>query len=148
MTIDNIRGRKRAKERSLERSRDKRQRGVVAMAVTERDGANQRVRDGGGGVCVCVCVRAGWRVVVGDVEGGEWWEVGGGGGGGRRERWGRRRVRGGEVRVAAAAVVCQHTSVPVLLSRCLRLGLLTSLRELRHCKGKKAIRITSAHFIH
>jgi hypothetical protein len=52
---------------------------------------------------VCVCVRAGWRVVVGDVEGGEWWEVGGGGGGRRRERWGRRRLRGGEVRVAAAA---------------------------------------------
>ena len=146
MTIDNIRGRKRAKERSRERSHDKRQRGVVAMAVTERDGANQRVRDGGGGGCVCMC--AGWRVVVGEMEGGEWWEVGGGGGGRRRERWGRRRVRGGEVRVAAAAVVCQHTSVPVVLSRCLRLGLLTSLRELRHCKGKKAIRITSAHFIH
>ena len=66
MTIDNIRGRKRAKERSLERSHDKRQRGVVAMAVTERDGANQRVRDGGGGVCVYVCGLAG----------------GGGGGGG------------------------------------------------------------------
>jgi hypothetical protein len=42
---------------------------------------------------------------------------------------------GVEVRVAAAAVVCQHTSVPVLLTRSLRLGLLTSLRELRHCKG-------------
>ena len=97
---------------------------------------------------MCVCVRAGWRVVVGDVEGGEWWEVGGGGGGRRRERWGRMRVRGGEVRAAAAAVVCQHTSVPVLLSRCLRLGLLTSLRELRRCKGEKAMRITSARFIH
>ena len=43
----------------MERSHDKGQRGVVAMAVTERDGANQRVRDGGGGVCVCVCVRGG-----------------------------------------------------------------------------------------
>ena len=43
----------------MERSHDKRQRGVVAMAVTERDGANQRVRDGGGGVCVYVCGLAG-----------------------------------------------------------------------------------------
>ena len=43
---------------------------------------------------MCVCMCAGWRVVVGEVEGGEWWEVGGGGGGRRRERWVRRRARG------------------------------------------------------